>query len=217
MYINFTKKQKIIAASSLGGCILIAGIVTAAVFLHKTKPPVPTSQNAKQVAKFIASNQFAKMDSNAKKQYMDEMSQDPELRQAMWSHRDNLSEQERSAMRQNMRAVREQQMQERMDKYFSLKTKEEKNKMLDDILSEMQKHRQERPQGERPRREAPTTQPQNGGQGGPGGNGASRESRRKTHIESTSPQVRAQRRQFRADLMARAQELGIPMPRHGRR
>ena len=207
MRINLTSKQKIISASA-AGCLVIAIIVTVCLCNAKVKPPVTTAENAPAVAKFIGSEQFASLDKSAKKEYMDQVNQDPELRQAMWSQREILSEQERSAMRQNMREVREQQMQERMDKYFALKTPAEKNKMLDEILSDMQKHAKDRPQ------RAAGPRPNNGGNANEPANRPSREAHRKTRIETTSSQARAQRRQFMNDLRARAKALGIEMPFH---
>jgi len=207
MTINMTPKQKKITAISTAGVVVIAGAVTAFVFFHKPKPPMVKAENAPTVAKFIGSENFASLDKTQKKEYLNQVTQNPDIQEALWSQRDNLSDAERTAMRNNMREVREQQMQERMDKYFSLKTPKEKKKMLDEVLADMQKRPQGRPRTDRPRGNPPAAAASNNSRGN------SRTARR----EMASPQARAQRRQFMNDLRARAKELGLPMPtRRGR-
>ncbi|HNX27251.1 MAG TPA: hypothetical protein PKK48_07575 [Phycisphaerae bacterium] len=203
--ISLTKRQKIIVLSSAaGGLVLLLGAAILLACIRTDVPPAATVQNAPAVAKFIASPQFAKLDSDAKTEYVRQINEDSQIRLAIAEQRENLSDDERSNMRQNMRTIRQQQMQERMDKYFSMKTPEEKNKILDEILADMQKHSQARPQ-------QPNATPANNNRPQANDN-ASRQQRRMRFRETASPQQHAQRRQFHADLIARAKALGVPLP-----
>lgn len=213
-----SKQKKIALIYGVVAVVVIGGTVLGFVMLKSNpKPPEVTPGNATNVVKFIASDNFAKLDDAKKKEYLDKMQANPEMRDAMWSQRDNLSEQERQNLRKNMGNAFRQQMKDRMNKYFALKTKEEKNKMLDEMIDEMQKRRAEM---EKRRKEHEGAQgndkpqgPPPGAPGGPGG--GSRESHMKGMMESHSPQERAQFMQLMSDMMARAKERGISMPGPG--
>jgi hypothetical protein len=185
-------------------------LLVACVYLNQPAPPVATAENAPKVAKFLASDQFTSLDKPKKTQYIEQISRDPEVRRAVWSQHDNLSEQERNNLHKNMRDGFRQQMHERMNKYFALKTPEEKKQMLDEVIAEMQK----RAENQQPRsRPATSNRPASTASA----NRPSREERRKARIEQSSPQDRAQRRQFFRDMIARAKELGIELPHHRHR
>ena len=164
-------------------------ILIVVLLKSNSKPPEVAPANATNVVKFMASEDFAKLDEAKKKEYLDKMRDNPEMRDAMWAQRDNLSEQERQNLRRNMGNAFRQQMQERMNKYFALKTADEKKKFLDDMIDEMQKHRAEM---EKNRKENPDkNKPQGPPPGAPDGQkGASRQSRMKGMMESHSPQER---------------------------
>lgn len=200
----FKQKKNIIITCVV--CAVIAGLAVAGalIFKSKPKPPDVTPTNATNVVKFIASDQFAKLDDSQKKEYLDKMRDNPDMRNAMFSQNSNLTEEQRQNLRKNMGGVFRKQMKERMNKYFALKTPEEKNKMLDEMIDEMQKMRSEM---EKHRQAAGNnSRPQGPPPGGP------REGRMRARMENSSPQDRAQMMQFMSDMMARAKARGIQMP-----
>lgn len=200
-------KRNIIITSASSVVIIALAIGAFVLFRPKPKPPEVTPANATNVVKFIASDDFAKLDAEKKKEYLDKMRDNPEIRDAMFAQRDSLTEEQRQNLRKNMGGAFRQQMKERMNKYFALKTPEEKNKMLDETIDEMQKMRSEM---EKHRKAAGDNgKPQGPPPGGPHG---PREGHMKNMMEKTSPQDRAQFMQFMSDMMARAKARGIQLP-----
>ena len=114
--------------------------------------------------------------------------------------------------RESMRQRGEQQMQDRLDKYFEL-PKAERAKELDRRIDEMQKARKQWEQ-----RAAQNPPPQNPPAGsaappsdrGPGGPGGRRNLG--DWLARSTPQFRAQMSEFRRDMAARMQQRGIPQP-----
>jgi len=203
--IQLTRKQKAISLMTVGGIVLIAVVVGAfALFRSDSQSPEVTPANATNVVKFIASDNFNKLDGVKQKEFLDQMRENPEMRDAMFSQRQSLTEKERENLRRNMGNMFRQQMQDRMNRYFALKTAEEKNEMLDEMIADMEKHRAEM---DKRRKEdtdkKPESQPDDG---------KSRESHMREHMEKSSPQERAQMHQFMSDMMARMKARGITPP-----
>jgi hypothetical protein len=110
--------------------------------------------------------------------------------------------------------AREAEMQKRVDGYFALKTDAERDRYLDQVISEMQARMREfermsttrpaRPDSER-RDRGPGTQPSEERR-------AEMERRRAERADKTPPAQRAQRVEFMAAMRKRMTERGIQMP-----
>jgi hypothetical protein len=210
------KLRLAIAAAALTACGL-----TAAILIFHKEPPDPAQLSAESTAKFVASSEFAKMSPEQKAAWM-KKARDANgggdgrgvPREALAS----LSEDERKAARENMRPVFEQMMKDRMKQYFSLKTRGEKDKFLDEMIEQRQKMREARraagnnagPGGGPPQEATAQNQPagqqgQAGGQVGQGERRGPSAAEIRNRIESTDPETRAMMSQFRLDMRAREQ------------
>lgn len=137
--------------------------------------------------------------------------------------RKDLTDEQRDQIRDNIRSVMEARMKERVDEYYAAKG-EDKKKILDKHIDEMQKFREEMearrkqegnqaggPPGDRPRGEGDRGP---GGRGGPGG--GSRE-QRMTRTQSRNPDQMAKRMAYMAAVAERMKERGIEAPPFGGR
>lgn len=88
----------------------------------------------------------------------------------------------------------EKKMDEDLEKYFSLKTQEEKNRYLDELISEHKKRMDERVSAGNDDKNPPD---QAGGRGRPS------PQEMKKHLESTSPEKRARKIQMMTEMRAR--------------
>ena len=133
-------------------------------------------------------------------------------RRAAWENfrqrMDNLTDEQRDALRRDGRERFQQFAQLRMDEFFMLSPAEQQAR-LDEILDRMQERQRERGQN-----------PNAGNRGNRGGRGrnltdAQRDERRKRRLDRVDPKMRAQFSQFRRMLDDRAQQRGLP-PLQGR-
>ncbi len=113
-------------------------ITLAWVLLHL--PPSPNS-NPKDVVKYIASPAFAKMPRKSQEIYLDSFQKKNGDVRKLLSDK-NLSMAERRNLRRNTMALHHLEMKQRMAKLFSA-SKEEREKMLDEMAKEMEKRRQQ--------------------------------------------------------------------------
>jgi len=106
----------------------------------------------------------------------------------------NLPKEDRQKVRENMRLVMHEMMKQRVNKYFSLKTKEERDKFLEEEAERMRKMREER--------NANRDSTQNSGEDqNPQRQRPSKEEIKK-RIESETPEERAKATQFMRDMRA---------------
>ncbi|MHB0945813.1 MAG: hypothetical protein ACYC3B_01415 [Sedimentisphaerales bacterium] len=107
-----------------------------------------------------------------------------------------------------------------MDTYFSLPA-EQKTPFLDQMIDKMQAMRNdmEQARASMPRRppdaNGPRGQSRQNAQGGRGGGRTPDPSRMRARSERGTPEQRAKREQFFADMRKRAEQRGIPVPRMG--
>ncbi len=162
--------------------LLIAGAIIAVVLLSPTAPPDPRT-NPEDAKKFLAGKDFKRLSNAEKVAFMKKFGNE----RGMFfrpSDNDNLTEEQRKQLRDNMRAMFEAMMAERMKTFFAA-SKEEQNKMLDeDIRRDAEREKQK---------------PPDGGPGGPppGGKGGTPPSppsaqERRDHEANSNPAIHAQ-------------------------
>jgi hypothetical protein len=132
--------------------------------------------------------------------------------------RDDLSDEQRRALREQMRAAMEARMDNRLMEYFSA-PEPERAAVLDRHIDEFQKEMQEweRRRQEREQREAargPDTQPAAERRGRPNF-AAMTQQERKERMEGRSPDRQAQMMAYFTALRARAEARGIELPQWG--
>ena len=178
------------------GVIAAAGVLTYAFW--PAKAPEPTGENSEQVVRFIASDAFAKLSDDKKQAYLQQAGREV-FRQA----RENLSEEERERLRENVGRVFRQRMATRVDEYFELPA-EQRTAYLDEMINRMPNRRRfVRPPGESSDRSS-SDRPRRGRRFTP--------ERLKRMIENTTPEQRAKFTQFMKDMRQRREELGLSSP-----
>ena len=218
---------------SLGSTVAAAGLVTVLVLapwkaLAKPTAPDPNTQSPEQIAQFMASDRFASLPPETKNRYLERIRQIGQDRGRRALPTDNLSDEQRRKLRENMRNAWEQQMDDRMKQFFEL-SPEKRTAYLDQMIDRMQQRMRDR--GNRPDRpDGPRSRPAGGSArarpdstnrtnaagntpNGQRGSGRGRRrfdpSRMKDRIESTSPEQKARRAEFRKALRKRMEERGI--------
>lgn len=134
------KKTAIIVSS----CILaIATLSLAAAFCHSTPTaPDPSEMTKTSAIKYMATKEFAVLPEAEKERYFEKIAPKPgpgSPPPAM----DQLTDDERKTLHQNMRKLMQSHMKKRLQKFFS-SSKEEQDKMLDDMIAERKEHEKNR-------------------------------------------------------------------------
>jgi len=181
-------KKKLWIALATVAVLLIAGGITAAILLYRPTPPDPQA-SPESAKKFMAGKDFQRLSSSEKLAYAAKFGNERGLFRP--DADSNLSDAEKAQLRENMRALFEAMMKDRLKKFFAA-SKEEQNKMLDeDIKRDAEREKQMQQNGGGP--------PGGGGPGGgpPGGNGGTPPSppsaqERRNHEASSSPAMHAQ-------------------------
>jgi uncharacterized membrane protein len=186
-----------------GAIVLVVGAVMVWSAFFKSVSLPETSKNSPELTvKYVASESFGKLPDDKKKEILKEL----KPRTLMRASR-NLSTEERNQLRQNVRPVMREQMEkhmkESMDKYFSL-SKEEQVAYLDQIIDRIQAHR-------------PPMRPESSGDGDKKKDDNRRHrpsaAAMKKHIESRTPEERAQHSEFRKAMRTRMKERGVSFKR----
>lgn len=129
------KKNKIILTSGIfvASVSLLAAIISA---LYTPKAPDPKELGPTTKVKYMASKEFARLPEAEKEKYVAKMGRP--RRESF----QNLSEKERQVVFKNTRKVMQKQMKERVTKFFKM-SKEEQNKILDDMIAQWDRRRKE--------------------------------------------------------------------------
>lgn len=171
-------------------CLLVAfgAVVTLAIW--PSNPPDPATQSPDQIAKYIASKKFARLDQTEKQNYLSQTGR------GLFRSARGLSNEERQKMRENIGPLFRRQMEARVDRYLELPP-EERTAHLDEMIDRMEAMRQampEQPSGPRPGRRGFTPE------------------RMKRMLENTPPESRAKFVEFMKDFRQRMNERGISPP-----
>ena len=211
---RLAKRTKIIL--SVTAALLTAGALgTAAYDMFRT--PRPKSEAREDIMKFVASADFNRLSFAERQKWLKKLR--PEQRgkrpgPPKRGEMQTMSGEERSAFRDNMRKVFEQERNRHMKQYFALQTQEEKNAFLDAELAKMEERRAEF-EKRRTQMDAERKKRQAGNQNGaadakrpPRPTEAQRTAQMKARTETTSPESRAMRNQYMRELQARAKASG---------
>lgn len=126
--------------------------------------------------------------------------------------RDDLTEEQRQKVRDNMRQVGREMMEERVEEYFAAATQEDKNAVLDRQIDEFMKMREE---WEKRRAEREKSGEREGEQERPNWMAQQSQEDRKARSESRSPDQMARMMAYFTAMQVRAAERGIKMPGRG--
>ena len=128
--------------------------------------------------------------------------------------REDLTDEQRRQIRENMRKVWEDTMQERVDEYYGASSDEERRQILDRQIDEFEQRRKE---WQARRAEEEKKNGKDGAQGGPfaGGPGAQSREERKERAESRNPDQMARQMAYFSAMRQRMSERGISPPSFG--
>ena len=189
---------------SLTAAILLTiGLIVILVALFST--PAPKSDKPEDLAAFIASPGFKKLPDAKQEEYLKRMRPSRENRGNPRKIAASMTEAQRRAMFENIRALQEKKMIEELRAYFKM-SKAEKEQYLDRKIAEQDQRMAEFAKRRAERNAAGTK------------DGESRERRRpsqnqmaammKNRIETTAPEIRAARQKFFQDLVRRRAATG---------
>ena len=219
---HLPKRTKIIL--SVTAALLTAGALGTAAY-DMFRKPRPKSEAREDIMKFVASADFNRLSIAERRKWLGKLrpEQRGKRRPPKRGEMQTMSGEERSAFRNNMRKVFEQERNRRMKQYFALQTQEEKNAFLDAELAKMEERRAEfekrraQMDAERKKRQARNQNGTADANRPPRPTDAQRAAQMKTRTETTSPESRAMRDQYMRELQARAKatgkSFGPPRPR----
>lgn len=207
--------------------VLIGGTVAMAVWLGSSGAPDPETANEKELVQYMASAEFGDQSDEVQDRYLirlrslrdqrrqercEEDRTDPNRaarrRGFLGSAGEDLTEEQRRQLRENMRSAFGKQRDDRMKEFVAMDPNERID-YLDSMIDRMQRRQSQR--ASRPRPEASEARDGNA----PRRRGFTPE-RMKRRIENSDPQTRAARQEFIKALHKRMQERGIePRGRRG--
>lgn len=199
-----SKKKKNVVKICLTAGIVVS-VATAIVSLVAWGRPVvvPEKKVVKEMdpvvrTRYLASNDFARLDDQQKRQVMEDMRSGTSFRRGMSGMR-NISDGERDKIRKNTRQVMDAMMKERLDNFFAM-SQDDRNKELDKWIDRMERFRAARPDGAA------------GGTAAPAGNRRDRRSqaglgqRMSRRLEETDSDTRARMSEFFKQMRARREQ-----------
>ncbi|MFP4053694.1 MAG: hypothetical protein ACLFV7_07520 [Phycisphaerae bacterium] len=165
----------------------------------------------------LASKEFGSMSLSDRAAYLKRIEQETGQNPRRLLRRAELSEEQRSRLRENLAPLGRQRMQERMQKYFDLPA-QQRTAYLDKMIDEFQERRTEWEKRRAQRQANPPKEGDNGQQTRRGreGRGHFTAGRLRQRIETSDPLERARHVEFISALRKRMQERGI-RPGRGRR
>jgi len=211
----------------LVGCGVAAvtgGALGTWAWFRTPSAPDPAKQTPQKLMEYMASDEFAAQPREVKEQYFQRMRQLREEGGREAFRGAQLDDPQRRQLRQNMRSMFEERMDETMQKYFALPA-DQRTAYLDQLIDEQQA-RMSRWREERSRRaeERAASGPAEGQQTAAGSGEEGDRPRRadrgrrgltperlKQRIEHTTPERRAMREEFMKALRKRMEERGIEM------
>ena len=220
------KKTQIFVITAV---ILILLILTGAWYAVSPGPgkgsaPDPGAQSSEEHVAFIASATFEDLPLEKRASYVKkvrEIRRDEREENAVQSgavpSRETLGEEERRRLRRNIRTVRREQMDKRLNEFYELPSAE-RTAYMDQIIDQMAERRRER--SEQRAGSARANAGRDTQRGPRNGANAERSGRRRgpsltrvrDRIEKTDPEDRARRMAFISAMRKRMEERGIDMP-----
>ncbi len=187
-------KKKTIIIASAAGIIAVSGIIGTILALRG--PALPDPEKDKDAAlRFVASEDFGKLKPARQTAYVRSLGNPREL----FRNNENLTEEQRQALRDNLRRSFEREQASRMRKFFNA-NETEKNRMLDEDLARAQNHPQRQPGNQPNAQNANQQRPQQAQRTPP----SAQEMRERE--ASSNPLSRAQNQVYRELLRQRRQQ-----------
>ncbi len=188
-------QRNVIIAASLGAVLVVAA---GAYWFWPGGPDItdaPPVEDRQQAAKYVASEEFAKLDEETRSQYLKKFTGSfddgpPKGLRATTQ----LSDDERSRFRKQFGPMMRKMMTKRINDYFALSA-EEQVEHLDKMIDMFQARRAEAAKGDSPRPHRGMTP-----------------ERLKRIIENTEPEMRAKFVEFRKALQNRSKQRGLSSP-----
>lgn len=128
--------------------------------------------------------------------------------------RKDLTDEQRDAIRDNMRKVMEEQMDKRLDEFFTASTDDEKKVVLDRHIDEWERMRKER-EAKEADRPPPTQEERDRWRRAREGRTPPTQAERKSRSESRNPDQMARRMAYFQAMQNRMKERGIQTPGFG--
>lgn len=195
---KWSKKRKIITASII---FLVAGGIGAGIIASMGgKAPDATKMKDVEVARYMASPQFASLPSPEKMKFSAQLRQ-REGNPWQIMRNTELSEDERAQLRTNMGNLRQEQMVQRAKKLIAM-TPEERSKEYDRMAEEMKKRMQQNGGQRRPQR-ANNPGGENQNRAANPQRGGDRTQRMQRRYEGTDSDTRAMMAEMRAEMRKR--------------
>ncbi|MBN1554382.1 MAG: hypothetical protein JXA11_06530 [Phycisphaerae bacterium] len=212
-------RKKIILIVVAVAAIAAGGATTCWTLFRDPPPPNPETARPEEIVEFFASEQFANLPPEKKQEYFEEVRQknDGSPRRMMRSA-ENLTEQQREKLHENMGSIFMARMEQEINRYFDLPP-EQRTAYLDEMIDRHEQRRQEW-RNRRPPREdrAENNQADNQRRRDRGGRrGHWSPERRKRMLERIPGEQRARHMEFREAMRKRRQERGLPEHPWGRR
>ncbi len=199
------------------GAALVAGAATAYSLWPAREgdpappapPPVPAEQTPGQTVKYLASEEFGRLDDADKQEYFDSVVDHYESKKTWPVPRAELTDEERERLRKNAGPLFQKMIGKRIDKYFQL-PREERTAYLDEMIDRMEEMRKARQERRKQEEEAKPGTPGASTSGHPGPPGRDfKPEWLKRWIEETPPEERAKQAQFMMAIQKRRLERGF--------
>jgi len=192
------KKKTITSIAIVLSLTAVCGIVIYKLIPASQPPPDPAKSSSLDTASYIASTEFANLPLDKKVEYMETIRKSGNNTNPRETF-SKLIPEERKKVMENMRPVMQEMMKKRVKQYFALKTKEERDKFLDEEVEKMkkmrearEKERQDQSQDKDKAQKPPDRQ-----------HGPRNKDEIKKRIENESPQDRAERTEYMKQIRAR--------------
>lgn len=194
------KKKLAIGITAFAALAIIISII---IFSSSgVKEPPPPSKDINKNLSYLASDDFTKLPDEKKAEYLQKLRENNTSMRDVRNKIRSLPEDQRNKLRKNMRSAFRTRMRERVKKYFELKTPEEKDAYLDQVIDRMEQFRQRRAQAQNNQNQNQNNNQQQNNNGRRRGRGFTPD-RLKKRIENSDPETRAQMAEFRNAMRAR--------------
>jgi hypothetical protein len=138
--------KKILVISTISLIFIASAIAVYFNFFNKQEAPELAKENEEEVKDYLASDDFADLSNEDKKDYVTKLSESEipfRRRQSADGEEPSEEEKERGKkIRENVRPVMREMIMERVNNYFEV-PENEKEKYLDDMIDEMQERMKE--------------------------------------------------------------------------
>lgn len=177
-----SRKTMIIVSAAILSFVMVS-LIVAFCCGGKAEAPDPSQMTKLSAVKYMATKEFGALPDSEKQLYFEKIAPKPGERRGPPPEFEKMSKDEREQLHKNMRKLMHEHMKKRLQKFFS-SSKEEQDKMLDEMIAE----RKEREQN---------------GQNGPPPGGGDPGKHMQDMLENTDSTTRAQMSEMHERMRAR--------------